>query len=169
MVRTVKRPDFLLLCLWFAIGYARLISHLTWLNPSLTYWFPESDQNHSKIVNLFGIATVVAIVACIFTGPIIDFIGKWIFSSSNLQKFLGHQYLKSEGDQTKGRRIGIAIFAAIECVWAFIYSFLYAQKHTEAQISMHLKQEWSLKTTLNFNLLMPDLNYSRKILQIFPI
>ena len=49
--------------------------------------------------------------------------------------FLGHKYLKSEGDQTKGRRIGIAIFAAIECVWGFIYSFLYAQKESEALIS----------------------------------
>ena len=48
----------------------------------------------------------------------------------------GHKYSKSEGDQTKGRKIGIAIFAAIECIWGFIFSFLYAQKETEYQISM---------------------------------
>ena len=53
-----------------------------------------------------------------------------------MSEISGHKYLKSEGDQTKGRRIGIAIFAAIECVWAFIYSFFYAQQETESQISM---------------------------------
>ena len=65
----------------------RLIAHLTWFNPSLTYWFPDSDEIHSRIVNLFGLATVVAIVACIFNGPIIDFIGKEIvnFSKFNAQ------------------------------------------------------------------------------------
>ena len=51
--------------------------------------------------------------------------------------FLGNKYLKSEGDQTKGRRIGIAIFAAIECVWGFIYSFSYAQKESEALVSTY--------------------------------
>ena len=80
LAKTIKRPDFLLLCLWFGIGFVRLISHLTWFNPSLTYWFPENDEIHSRIVNLFGIATIVAIVACILNGPIIDFIGEEIIN-----------------------------------------------------------------------------------------
>ena len=71
----MKQPVFILLCLWFGIGFVRVIAHLTWFNPSLSYWFPKNGEIHSEIFDLFIIANTFAIIGCVFYGPIIDCIG----------------------------------------------------------------------------------------------
>ena len=100
------------------------------------------------MVNFYGISIVTGFLVSLIPGPVIDYLGlRFILQIKKRQFFKrfssGHRSLKTENDECKGRRLGIAIFAAVTSVIGFIFSILHAQRFDHDQIgitkSTHIK------------------------------
>ena len=100
------------------------------------YFFTQRPD----MVNFYGHSMIAGFLVSLIPGPVIDYLGLRLFKVKKDKFFQplfpGHRSLKTDNDESKGRRIGIAIFSAVTSVIGFIFSILHAQRYDSDKIGI---------------------------------
>ena len=87
----------------------RLNSYHAWFNNSLDWWFPGDTVIQSELTDIFGVTFIMSLPISPLPGAVVDFFaGKY----------------RSNGEELKGRKIGVAVVCALCSIFSAALSYL---------------------------------------------
>lgn len=64
--------QFVSLCVWYCLVSLRINSFQAWFNNSLQWWFPNAEQVHSELTNIFGLTYIMSLPISPGAGVVVD-------------------------------------------------------------------------------------------------
>merc|ERR1711935_1274326 len=64
--------QFISLCTWYCLVSLRINSFQAWFNNSLQWWFPNAEQVHSELTNIFGLTYIMSLPISPAAGVVVD-------------------------------------------------------------------------------------------------
>lgn len=108
--------QFVSLCTWYCLVSLRINSFQAWFNNSLQWWFPNAEEVHSELTNIFGLTYIMSLPISPGAGVVVDTFANY--------------YRKKEENEIKGRTMGVAVVCGFCSIASTVLSVLCTVRHS---------------------------------------